>query len=701
MNVTEYKQLLIDDFVASAETYGTSASQEFINFAIDMFNDTEEVFDMVPCYFSGTGASNRKILIDGYAYEESDKSYTFFISKFDNEEELQTITQTEIDTYVKNMAAFVENSLSRYIQKNTDVSCEGNQVADVLWRRYNNGLVSKFKFYIITNSILSNKVKTIKDKDLLDKTVEINVWDIQRFYNTDSNNRQKEPIYIDICKYCDGKGLPAIKAFDGGEDEYTAYLAVIPGTLLATIYDEFGSRLLEGNVRSFLSASGKVNKGIKETILKTPKYFFTYNNGIATTASNIETRMTDDGLEITSIKDLQIINGGQTTASLLNTKINYKNETHLEEIYVAMKLTVIKAADSSKMVENISRCANSQNKVSDADFFSNSAFHVRFEQLCKQNAAPAVNGNQFQTHWFYERARGSYKQEQMKLTKAQRDKFGLLYPKTQLITKTDLAKFMNSYYQLPHQVSKGAQKNMKSFAERVMKIEESSIDNINEYFFKQAISLAIIFKTLESDVSKSSWFPEGSGYRANIVTYTIAKLFYCIEKQCQKSQLDFNLIWNKQKVYPELKKVLNELAKDTFDFINRPDRMLMNISEWCKKEECWKKYQEISYILPSYFVDTLLSAGEAKDIAKAARKDQKISSEVDMECKVASLGGAYWERLMIKAKEFGICNVIEEGDLRIAIRMEKTGRPPNTVQAKRLLQFRDKCSKEGIDVDNI
>lgn len=700
MNVQEYKQLLLDDFTASAEANQTSPSQEFIYFAVDMFNDTEEVYDMIPCYFQGVGQNGRKILIDGYAYEESDKSYTFFVSKFDMSDDLVTITQTEIDGYVKAMSAFVENSLNRYIQKNTDISCEGNQVADTLWRRYNAGAVSKFKFYILTNSILSERVKTIKDKNLLEKTVEINVWDIQRFYNTDVNNRQKEPIYIDICKYCNGKGIPAIKAFDDGE-EYTSYLAVIPGELLATIYDEFGSRLLEGNVRSFLSASGKVNKGIKETILKTPKYFFTYNNGIATTASDIETRLTDNGLEIISIKDLQIINGGQTTASLLNTKINYKNETHLEDICVAMKLTVIKSNDFSKMVENISRCANSQNKVSDADFFSNSAFHVRFEQLCKQNPAPAVNGNQYQTHWFYERARGSYKQEQMKLTKAQRDKFGLLNPKTQLITKTDLAKFMNSYYQLPHQVSKGAQKNMKAFAEKVLKIEESSMDNINEYFFKQAIALAIIFRTLESDISKSEWFPEGSGYRANIVTYTIAKLFYSLEKQCKKSQLDFNLIWNKQRVYPELKRVLNEIAKLTFDYINRPDRMLMNISEWCKKDDCWKGFQEVPYTLPEYFVSTLLSAGEAKDIQREAKKDQRLTNQINAENKVVELTAAYWERLMNKAKEFGICNVIEEGDLRIAIRMEKTGRPPNSVQAKRLLQFREKCSKEGIDIENI
>ena len=242
---------------------------------------------------------------------------------------------------------------------------------------------------------------------------------------------------------------------------------------------------------------------------------------------------------------------------------------------------------------------------------------------------------------------------------------------------------------------------MKAFAEKVIQIEEKSIDNINEYYFKQAIALAIIFKSLEKDISKSSWFPEGSGYRANIVTYTIAKLFYCINKQCDKSKLDFNQIWIKQKVYPELESVLNDIAKNTYDFLNRKDRLMMNISEWCKKEECWKYYKEVPYILPKYFIDTLQSVGEAEDLERNAKKDQRLTNQINAEIEVVNYGGAYWERLMYKAKEFGILNVIEETDLRIAARMETTGRTPNSVQAKRLLQFRKKCSEEGIDVDNI
>lgn len=698
MDLIEYKSMLLDEFSLSTDVNLTSMSTEFINYAISLFNDTEEVFDLQVCYLEMRDLFNRKVLIDGYAYEEADKSFTVFVSRFNSSDEISTILKAEIDALFKNMQNFIEAALSRYIQKNTESSSEGNQVAERLYRLYSTNEISKFKLYILTNDIRTEKTNKIIYPDINGKKTEAHVWDLKRFYDSDLSNRAKEPIYIDFLNKFSGKGLPAIKAFDGGEHEYTAYLAVIPGETLAAIYDEFGSRLLEGNVRSFLSATGKVNKGIKETILKKPKYFFTYNNGIATTASSIDTVRTQDGLEIVGIRDLQIINGGQTTASLLNAKINYKNEAKLDDIFVPMKLTVIKSSDFSQMVETISKTANSQNKVSEADFFSNSSFHIRFEQLARENLAPAINGNQYQTTWFYERARGAYKQEQMKLTKNGREKFMMRNPKNQLITKTDLAKYMNSYYQLPHMVSRGAQKNMKAFAE---KIEKIIIDDtgINEYFFKTAIANAIMFKELENDIMKSSWFPKGSGYRANIITYTIAKMYYLIEKQYPNLGIDFDAIWLKQRLYPEMKKILTNLAEITFKYITNEKRQLMNVTEWCKKEECWNIYQNEMYILPDYFKNTLIDKNEINEKRNRAKKQQKLNISINEEIQVVNMGANYWLKLMNKAKSFQLCNIVEEADLRVAVNMEKTGKTPNSVQAKRLLQFREKCSKEGIDVD--
>ena len=174
---------------------------------------------------------------------------------------------------------------------------------------------------------------------------------------------------------------------------------------------------------------------------------------------------TPEGKFITYARDFQIINGGQTTASLSNAR--HKDAADLNQIYVQMKLTEVDndADKSSDLIRNISRSSNSQNKVSDADFFATHPFHIRMEQISRRVFAPASGGAQYETKWFYERARGQYLQAQMRMTKAQKDKFTAQNPKKQVITKTDLAKYRDSWAGMPQVVSKGAHTNFMKFAE--------------------------------------------------------------------------------------------------------------------------------------------------------------------------------------------------------------------------------------------
>ena len=97
--------------------------------------------------------------------------------------------------------------------------------------------------------------------------------------------------------------IPCIKGEIGDNLGYNAYIAIIPGRLLADIYIEYGSKVLEGNVRAFLGTAGSksVNSGIRRTIINEPDRFFTYNNGIATTAARISTSEKKGQLFITEI----------------------------------------------------------------------------------------------------------------------------------------------------------------------------------------------------------------------------------------------------------------------------------------------------------------------------------------------------------------------------------------------------------------
>jgi hypothetical protein len=268
--------------------------------------------------------------------------------------------------------------------------------------------------------------------------------------------------------------------------------------MLAKIYNHYEGRLLEGNVRSYLQARGKVNKGIINTIQNEPDMFFAYNNGIAATAKSIKIDNIEGTDYITEITGLQIVNGGQTTASLALSMIKFKRddiETKLKKIFVPMKLSVVKSLEKAQLIiQDISKYANSQNKVSEADLWSNHPFHIRMEELSRRIIAPAVNGNQFGTKWFYERANGQYKQTTYKSSDAERNKFEKQFPKNQMFTKTDLAKYMNIILQKPHIASKGNQKSFAVYADKVAEQWEKDDTVFNDNYFKKVVASVILFR---------------------------------------------------------------------------------------------------------------------------------------------------------------------------------------------------------------
>lgn len=706
MNLQEYKEYLTNECVATAESSGTTADEEFINYMIDLFNNNQQALELNACYFEMLGPRQRKIQIDGWGFDEADNTFILFTSYFDRSGNIQTITNTDIDNMLRKMEAFVENSASGYIEQNAEFSSEGRATAANLRRHLNNDEITRFKFYIISNIPLSSAVKKASKENILNKEVNIEIWDLERIFNSDINNQQKEDISINVEDYVPG-GLQCIQAFEEENDEYTAYLAVIPGTMLAKLYEQYGSLLLEGNVRSFLSMTGKVNKGIRSTIENQPTYFFTYNNGIATTAKNVVVK--DN--RILGITNLQIINGGQTTASIFFTKYNDRNNlVDLSKVFVPMKLTVIKNDEKySGVIEKISRYSNTQNKVSDADFFSNSKFHVEFKSYADKIFAPVVKGQLHNTKWFYERARGSYKQEQMKMTQSERNKFKALYPKDQLITKTDLAKYYNCYLGWPHIVSRGAQKNMKAFAEYYEKYlaprQGNQIDSpskVDEKFFKDCISLAIIFRKTDHLLQQQEWFPKGSGYKANIVAYAMSKLFDSIrEKYSGKLRLDLNRIWNEQDLYPELATFMMYLCKICYQRLTDEKRGLVNVTEWAKKEDCWNDIKKVSVEIPLSFEITLISDAEVKEQQRVAKADKKLTNDVNAQIYVVNKGPDFWKKILSKCAEKRISvNMVQEQDLKVAITMFQK-RPPNSFESKRLMKFLEYVKEEGVDIDNL
>ncbi len=690
MDIKEYKELVMSELLVAATSNITDVTSEFINHVTDQLIDAEEFEDFTEAYFETIGKSRKRIQIDGFSFDEVDKTCILFITDFTNSNELRTITNTEIDKLYSRVEAFVVNSLNGYIAENCEESSEAYGFSREISERIDE--IIKFRFYILTDKVLSDRVKSISKKDIYKKPVELAIWDMSRLYNLAKSKMQKESIEIDITQYIQD-GLPSILAVDCEKEQYQSYLTAIPGNVLAELYIKYGSRLLEGNVRSFLSIRGKVNKQIRSTILNQPEMFFAYNNGIAATATKAEYEVTERGLVIKALKDLQIINGGQTTASIANAVLQDKAD--VSNIIVPMKLSIVENTKAEEIIPRISRCANSQNKVDEADFFSNHPYHIRMEEYSRKVFAPAVNGNMYQTIWFYERARGQHTQEQMKLTKAERNKYLLKNPKNQVIKKVDLAKYISTYEGYPHVVSRGAQTSMREFAGRIDKQWSASDSFFNEYYYKKTIALVILFKQTEKIVSNQEWYKAIKSYRANIVTYTLAIIFNYIKREFKDYTLDFKKIWNEQNIYYTLEKQIEVLSKEVFDFITREDRLTLNVTEWCKKDVCWQRAQKEQWTFNNDFLATLVIKEVEKQEIRAKSKERKVDNDLSIELKVVNIGANYWGELLDWGIKKNILTPMEQSVLRIAATIDKTGKIPTTKQCNLLLKIKDKAYDEG------
>lgn len=690
MELSEFRAGIMDDVHFNASINGTSPREEFLAFYAGILVEAEELEDFEQLAYEGIGSHNRKIQIDGYYYSEIDNCLNIIICPFIDSIEIQSLTATEAENQFRRARAFIEEARSGFIQKYAEESSPGYGLALDVQKRFSN--VTKIKFYIITDMVMSNRIREIQSTSLGNSAAEYHIWDISRLQSLQESKTGKEEIVIDLKEFSE-QGIPCLEA--GSNNEYTAYLCSIPGATLADLYNRYGGRLLEGNVRSFLSAKGKINKEIRNTILNRPEMFFAYNNGIAATAYAVQVEYGAACPYITKITSLQIVNGGQTTASLAAVAVNDKSKAlDLKDIYVPMKLSVVTPEKAMELIPNIAKYANKQNKVNDADFFSNHAFHIRMEDLSRRILAPAVMGNQFGTRWYYERTRGQYKQEQARMTRVQKDKFVIQNPKTQLFTKTDLAKFFNIYRQLPHQVSTGAQKNFIRFAEWASEAWEKNETDFNEAFFRKIICLNILYKKSDYLVKHASWYE--MGYKAQVVTYTLSYLFYAIEQRFGDVVLDFRSIWNNQNISHALELQLEQIAEIMYNHLVSPNREVENVTEWAKREACWKKAKQIEVPLSDKFLSELMPRCEGQEENRDAGKEQRLQNKVSLMIRVAEYGADKWKVLL----EWGTANHIftpqEISFIRAAVSMEE-GKFPSEKQCIKIMQLLKKAKEEGFE----
>jgi len=501
-----------------------------------------------------------------------------FVSLYEGVDDVTPITDSDTKTAAEQCLRFLSRCAQGRLASTMDESNDAYALTLTIQECYAN--LDQIRVYVLTDR--QAKAKNFKSREIAGKTVKLEVMDIERLHRHWSEGKPRDELVVNF-EEVSGGPLPCIYV-PGQTAEYDYAMTVIPAEALRFVYDKYGARLLEANVRSFLSATGKVNKGIRDTLKDVPERFMAYNNGIVVVADDLHLGTTGDGGPgIRWLKGMQIVNGGQTTASIYFTK--KKNpEIDLARVRVPAKIIVLRnhEIDEDSLIADISRYANSQNSVKLSDLSANKPFHVQIEQLALSTYCPDGIGR-----WFYERAAGSYNTMLARegTTPARLRQLRDAIPTSRKITKTDLAKFLNAWDQKPDAVSFGSQKNFERF---MSELPQDNPPLPDVPWYKQMIAKAIIFKRTTSIVR-----PRFQAFQANITAYVVSLVANRLGPE-----LDLDKIWQQQDLSPEFKEQIATWAGEVNHVLHGTAAGRM-VSEWAKKPECWEAVRSATFPDPT------------------------------------------------------------------------------------------------------
>ena len=552
------------------------AEEAFTDIVMQHMAENGMTFDPKPLHVEKK-AGNAVLRLSGYAVSDSGEQLDLFVSCYSGDDEVKSITDTEIKTAAEQCIRFLDRAASGKLSPAVDPSDDVYELTLTIQECY--AELDQVRIYVLSDR--QAKSKRFKPRDIAGKSVRLEVMDIERLHRHWSEGKPRDELIVSFEEEC-GTALPCVYFPSDGED-YDYALTAIPGTVLRSIYERYGAQLLEANVRSFLSQSGKVNMGIRDTLRDAPERFMAYNNGIVLIADGAGLGRTADGSAgITWLKGMQIVNGGQTTASLYFTKRKYP-DIDLAKVRVPAKIIVLHAHDpdtEERLVTDISRYANSQNTVKFSDLSANKPFHVDLEKLALTTFCP--DGT---SRWFYERAAGSYNVMLLRegTTPAKLKQLKDAIPPARRFTKTDLAKYSNAWLARPHIVALGSQKNFAKF----MADLADNPPSLDVTAYKRLVAQILLFKAVHKAV-----LSDYQSFQANITAYTVSVLALRLG-----SQLSLDSIWLRQGVSPQLLRYASEVAS-TVNNVLRDSAGARMISEWAKKEECWSAVSSHNYADP-------------------------------------------------------------------------------------------------------
>lgn len=157
----------------------------------------------------------------------------------------------------------------------------------------------------------------------------------------------------------------------------------MPVAEVAVLMKNHGEKLLERNIRRYLGLHGnRVNEGIRATLSSnTPENFYFFNNGITLVCDKFTYNALQQGNFQIKVKNLQIVNGGQSCMTILKTaeELEKNGKTLPAQASVLIRLYEL-SSDNDDVVLQITHATNSQNPVDLKDLRANDARQQQLEQ---------------------------------------------------------------------------------------------------------------------------------------------------------------------------------------------------------------------------------------------------------------------------------------------------------------------------------
>jgi hypothetical protein len=591
---TDIKQMVADRYHSEFEPF-PSEELVFAEWAMDHLEEVGISEAPVVCHWGGK-IGNASLRVSGYSLSADETGLDLYVTSYFGTDEIRDLKDAEASSIGAEGVRFLMTAAAGRLESRVAPSHPVKDLVSTIVSHW--ATLDRIRVFVLTDG--RTKGKRFVPKEVQGKTVSVESMDIERLFRH-LDGRPRDEIVLNLSGML-GRPMPCVYVPDA-EADYDYALAALPGIVLRELYVNYGTRLLEANVRTFLGSKKTVNKGISDTLKNEPEHFLAFNNGLVLVCDEaIFERVERDGVGLSFLRGLQIVNGGQTTSTIYFATRDDR-AIDLSHVMVPVKIIILKSKDDDardQLITKVSRFANSQSAIKQSDLSANRPFHVQLEKLAEQAWCP--DGA---TRWFYERAAGAYNVMLLKegTTPAKRRKLQEMIPPKRKLSKNDIAKYHEAWRRRPHQVALAGEKNFKAFMDSLDEDPSIVPTPLTADWYRAMIAKVILFKSIESlikarevrDTFKQGW--------VNIATYVIA-----LTSETIGDRLDLQQIWTHQGISEELASLLSSWATA----VNQQFELIapgQQISEVAKRESTWVKIRSASYLPPNDKIPELRAYG--------------------------------------------------------------------------------------------